>query len=206
MEETKQGLFIVVSAPSGAGKTSILREFRKMYPEVVFSVSHTTRPPRPGEVDGRDYHFVSDTTFRELIAQDEFAEWEENFGCLYGTSDRTMAGFLSEGRDVFLDIETRGARSIKGKYDGGVYVFILPTSLSELQRRLLGRGDHPSRITNRLTRAAAEIGESMWYDYVIINEHLPLAVDNLRAIYLAEKSRRERMIGKIEDILKVNKG
>ncbi|MDI6725806.1 MAG: guanylate kinase [Smithellaceae bacterium] len=206
MEETKQGLFIVVSAPSGAGKTSILGEFRKIYPEVMFSVSHTTRPPRPGEVDGRDYHFVSETTFRELIAQDEFAEWEENFGCLYGTSGRILASLLSEGRHVLLDIEPRGARSIKDKYDGGVYVFILPTSLSELQRRLLGRGDLPSRITNRLARAAAEIGESNWYDYVIINEHLPLAVDNLRAIYLAEKSRRERMSGKIEDILKVNKG
>lgn len=205
MEAIRPGLFIVVSAPSGAGKTSILREFRKIYPEVKFSVSHTTRPARPGEVDGRDYNFVSDRTFRELIEQGEFAEWEDNFGSLYGTSAKMMARFLQEGRDVLLDIEPRGARSVKGKYDGGVYVFILPPSLSELQGRLLGRGDHPSGIKRRLARARAEIGESSWYDYVIINEHLPLAVDNLRAIYLAEKSRRARMGGKIENILQVNK-
>ncbi len=188
------GLFIVISAPSGAGKTSIYREFLKIYQEVKFSISHTTRPPRPDEVDGRDYYFVSDEIFRQLIDQGEFIEWEENFGYLYGTSVRIVNAFLKEGRDVLLDIDTRGAKRVKNGMAGGIYVFVLPASSAQLENRLLARGDNPIQIKERLARAAAETAEAAWYDYVIINEHLPLAVDSLCAIYLAEKSRRDRII------------
>lgn len=196
-----QGLFIVISAPSGAGKTSIYREFLKIYPEVKFSISHTTRSPRPDEVDGRDYYFVSDKTFRELIDRGEFVEWEENFGYLYGTSGRILNDLLKEGRDVLLDIDTRGAKRVKDSMPGGVYVFVLPASHLELENRLLMRGDNPVLIKERVARAASEIAEATWYDYVIINEHLPLALDSLCAIYMAEKSRRDRMTRKIESIL-----
>ncbi len=197
-----QGIFIIISAPSGAGKTSIYREFLKIYPEVKFSISHTTRPPRPDEVDGRDYHFVSEQTFRELIDRGEFVEWEENFGYLYGTSGLIMNGFLNDGRDVLLDIDTRGAKRVKARLTGGIYVFVLPASQPELENRLRGRGDNPILIRQRVARAAAEIAEVAWYDYVIINEDLPLAVDNLCAIYVAEKSKRDRMTSNVEHFLR----
>jgi len=200
--EKAKGLFIVVSAPSGAGKTSILREVLSMCPNALFSVSYTTRPPRPGEEDGKDYHFVTEEIFRERITQGEFAEWEEYSGHLYGTSAKTMKSFLEQGLDLMLDIEPRGARVLKKNYPGGIFVFILPPTIDELKKRLSGRGfDSEKMMNERLNRALDEIREVAWYDYVIFNDRLESAIDQLRSIYVAEKNRRERVAEKIKEFV-----
>ena len=202
--EKTRGLFIVVSAPSGAGKTSIIREVLKMCPNVLFSVSYTTRPPRFGEENGKDYYFVTEKVFRESIARGEFVKWEEYSGYLYGTSAKTMEAFLNKGFDLILDIETRGASALKKNFPGGVFVFILPPSVNELKRRLEGRGfDNEQMVAERLNRALIEIREVTWYDYVILNERLESAIDQLKSIYVAEKARADRMAGKIKDFLSV---
>ncbi|MBI4632906.1 MAG: guanylate kinase [Deltaproteobacteria bacterium] len=197
-----EGLFIVVSAPSGTGKTSILKALMQNCPNIMFSVSYTTRPPRPGEVDGRDYHFISEQEFRERIAAGEFAEWVENYGQLYGTSGKTMRAFLEQGFDLMLDVEARGAQALKTNYPGGIFVFVLPPSLAELRKRLGGRGcESEEAMKRRLDKAVDEIREIGWYDYVIFNDRLEDAVDRLRSIYVAEKSRRERLTERIEGFL-----
>ena len=198
-----EGLYIVVSAPSGTGKTSILREVLKMCTNLLFSVSYTTRPRRPGEKDGKDYYFISEEAFKDKVARGEFTEWEENYGYLYGTSSKTMKELLDslqKGFDLVLDLDWRGAKKLKKNYPGGVFVFIVPPSRRELERRLRGRGaESKQNIDKRLAKALDEIKEIVWYDYLIFNEHLETAVDTLRSIYVAEKSRRERLGHKIKD-------
>ncbi len=197
------GLFIVVSAPSGAGKTSICKEVLKMSPNMRFSVSYTTRPPRPDEEDGKDYYFISDIEFRKRVAEGEFAEWAENYGYLYGTSRKTMKDFLEKGYDLILDVDSRGARELKKNYPGGIFVFVLPPSIDVLKERLEKRGSEKDDIMNtRLKKAMDEITEIVWYDYVVINDSLNSAIDNLKSIYVAEKSRRERLTGKIKGFMK----
>lgn len=197
-----EGLYIVVSAPSGAGKTSILRKVLKMCPNLLFSVSYTTRPRRPGEKDGKDYYFITEKAFKDKLDQGEFAEWEENYGHLYGTSLKTMKEFLQKGFDLVLDIDWRGAKKLKKNYPGGVFVFILPPSRRELERRLRGRGaESKQNIDKRLAKALDEIKEIIWYDYLVFNDHLATAIDTLRSIYVAEKSKRERSAYKIKEFL-----
>jgi guanylate kinase len=197
-----EGLYIVVSAPSGTGKTSILRGVLKMCPNLLFSVSYTTRPRRPGEKDGKDYYFISEEAFKDKLDRGEFAEWEENYGYLYGTSAKTMKEFLQKGFDLVLDLDWRGAKTLKKNYPGGVFVFILPPSTGELEKRLRGRGgESKQNIDKRLAKALDEIQEIIWYDYLIFNNHLETAVDTLRSIYVAEKSKRERLAHKIKDFL-----
>ena len=191
------GLLMVVSAPSGAGKTSICREFLQMFPDVRFSVSCTTRPPRPGEVDGRDYLFISKEEFRARIAREEFVEWVENYGELYGTAKKTMDAFLAQGRDLILDIEPRGAKAIREHYPNGVFIFILPPSLAELKSRLANRGESAAVVERRLRTSLDEVREALWYDYVVFNERLDEAVDRFRAVYIAEKCRRDRLQDRI---------
>jgi guanylate kinase len=193
---------MVMSAPSGTGKTSILREFLKKCPNVRFSVSYTTRPPRPGEEEGRDYCFITQEEFRKRIAQEEFVEWEEYSGYLYGTSAKTMKVFLDKGIDLMLDVETRGAGTLKKNYPGGVFVFVLPPSMDELKRRLCARGlDNERMMKERLDRALDEIREVHWYDYVIFNDRIKSAVEQLRSIYVAEKHRRDRVTDQIKEFL-----
>ncbi len=196
-----RGFFIVLSAASGTGKTSIRRMFLERCPEVQFSVSYTTRTPRPGEVDGQDYFFISEAEFRERIDRGEFAEWEENYGRSYGTSGKMMTEYMVQGRDMILDIETRGAKALKKNYSGGIYIFVLPPSLAELKARLQKRGESDAEIRKRLDRVREEIHEAYDYDYVIINESLPEAVECLQAIYRAEKSRAGRMGKRIQQVL-----
>ena len=169
---------------------------------MLFSVSYTTRPPRPGEEDGKDYCFVTEEAFRERIVQEEFAEWEEYSGYLYGTSAKTMKAFLEKGFDLMLDVEPRGAGTLKKHYPGGIFVFILPPSMDELKKRLDGRGfDNEEEMKERLDRALEEMREVAWYDYVIFNDRLESAIDQLRSIYVAEKNRRERVAEKTEEFL-----
>lgn len=188
---------MVVSAPSGTGKTSICRELLKMCPDIRFSVSSTTRPPRPGEKNGFDYFFISETAFREQIGKEAFAEWTQNYGHYYGTEKEVMQNLLGAGCDLLLDVEPRGAKVLKKNYPGGVFIFILPPTIQALNSRLNTRGEIPEVMQKRLDKAMDEIREIMWYDYVIINEDIQRAADGLRSIYVAEKSRRQRMMEKI---------
>jgi guanylate kinase len=188
---------MVVSAPSGAGKTSIGRGVLQLFPGIRFSVSCTTRLPRPGEVNGKDYHFISREEFEKRIAGGDFVEWVENYGQLYGTSKKTMDTFLAQGHDLLLDIEPRGAKAIREHYPHAVFIFILPPSIAELRSRLEKRGESAAVMESRLRMSLDEIREALCYDYIIFNERLPEAVDRFRAIYLAEKSRRERCAGRV---------
>jgi len=195
-----EGLYIVVSAPSGTGKTSILREVLRMCPNLLFSVSYTTRPRRPGEKDGKDYYFISEEAFKDKLDRGEFAEWEENYGYRYGTSSETIKEFLQKGFDLVLDIDWRGAKTLKKNYPGGVFIFVLPPSIGELERRLRGRGvESKQDVDKRLAKALDEIREIIWYDYFVFNDRLETAVDTLRSIYVAEKSKRERLAYKIKE-------
>jgi len=169
-----------------------------MFPRLRFSVSLTTRPRRPSEVDGEDYHFVSEAEFRERIRRGDLVEWAENYGKLYGTSREAMEEAL-RGNDLLLDVDTRGARALKKACPGGIFVFIVPPSIGELERRLRGRGSETEEtIRRRFDNALREIREIVWYDYIIVNDELDAAIDRLRAVYLAAACRRERMMEKIK--------
>jgi guanylate kinase len=197
-----KGLFIIVSAPSGTGKSSICQGLLQACPEIKFSVSYTSRPPRPNEVNGKDYYFISREEFQARIDQGEFVEWVENYGHLYGSSVKAMKGFLQDGQDILLDIEPRGARIIKQKFKGGVYVFVLPPSRSELLKRLEGRGCETDEvIQNRFDQAESELNEISWYDYVIFNKDLETAVNQLISIYVAQKCKRSRLQSEIKQFI-----
>ena len=196
------GLLMVVSAPSGAGKTSICREILRRFPKIRFSVSCTTRPPRLGEINGRDYEFISDAEFRERVVRGEFVEWVENYGYLYGTSKKTMEAFLSQGYDLILDIEPRGAKAIRENYPGGIFIFILPPTFADLKSRLSIRGESAAVMERRLKSSLDEIREALWYHYIIFNENLEEAVNRFQAVYIAEMSRRDRWTERIEAFLK----
>ena len=193
-----EGIFIAVTGPSGSGKTSVCKALLAMFPRLRFSVSLTTRPPRPSEVDGEDYHFVSEAEFRERIRRGDLIEWAEYYGHLYGTSREAMEEAL-KGHDLLLDVDTRGARALKKAWPGGLFVFIVPPSIGELERRLRARGSETEEtIRRRFDNAVREIREIVWYDYIIINDELDAAIDRLRAVYLAATCRRERMMEKIK--------
>ncbi|MEN6375482.1 MAG: guanylate kinase [Smithella sp.] len=198
-----KGTFIVVSAPSGAGKSSICRRLLQAHPEIRFSVSCTTRPPRPGEIDGQDYFFLSPEEFQKRIEQGDFAEWEENFGNLYGTSIKTMRDSLANGFTVLLDIEPRGAKVIKQKFRGGTFVFVLPPSRQELVKRLEDRGHETADVIQaRFAEAERELKEISWYDYVIFNDDLETAVNQLISIYIAQKCKKSNLKTKIKQFMK----
>ncbi len=196
------GLLMVVSAPSGAGKTSICREILRRFPKIRFSVSCTTRPPRLGEINGRDYEFISDEEFRERMVRGEFVEWVENYGYLYGTSKKAMEAFLSKGYDLILDIEPRGAKAIRENYPGGIFIFILPPTFADLKSRLSIRGESAAVMERRLKSSLDEIRQALWYHYIIFNENLEEAVNRFQAVYIAEMSRRDRWTERIEAFLK----
>jgi len=186
----RKGILYVISAPSGAGKSTLCRELLDIFPELRHSVSFTTRNPRPGEVDGRDYFFISREEFQRMVAEDGFAEWAEVHGNLYGTALKTLRHCREAGIDLLLDIDCQGAAQLKEKQVAGVNIFILPPSFKELRRRLEGRNsDSPETIETRIANAAAEIREAGWYDYIIVNDTFSRAVEELKAIVIAERHR-----------------
>jgi guanylate kinase len=200
----REGLTIILSAPSGAGKTSLCRELFKIFPDIKESVSYTTRLPRPGEVEGEAYHFVSQDAFAHMVEQDAFAEWAMVHGNMYGTALSTLEEARKNGVDLVLDIDCQGAKKLKEQFDGGVYVFILPPSMNELRRRLENRSsDAQEIIERRIIRAADEIREARWYDYIIINDDFEVACRELAAIVITHRRKTFRMmeqIGKLFDI------
>lgn len=200
----RAGIVFVVSAPSGAGKTSLCRAVTDSLDNIMHSVSYTTRAPRPGELDGRDYHFVTPARFRDMVAAGDFAEWAEVHGNMYGTSRRILDDMVSKGMDVILDIDTQGAKQIKERYGKAVFLFIMPPSMEILEERLRNRGsDNEAEIQKRMRRAYDEIRDYDMYDYVIVNRDFDRALSELRSVIVAERCRRSLVDPSwIEEILR----
>ncbi len=197
-------ILVIISSPSGAGKTTLTHRLLQEFPDLRFSVSHTTRKPRPNEVDGQDYHFVSEEAFRKLVDEGGFAEWAVVHGNLYGTSVSEIDRASAAGKaGLLFDVDYQGARQIKEKFPHAVGVFILPPSMEELRRRLDGRGsDDAKSRKRRFEKAREEIGHYPFFDYMIVNDDLQRALAELRGIVLAEGCRQWRAAAKAEALLK----
>jgi guanylate kinase len=189
-----RGNLFVISAPSGAGKSTLLKKLLAMTPNLAFSVSHTTREPRPGESDGREYHFVDRPTFEGMRADQAFIEWAEVHGNLYGTSRAAIEAQQAQGIDVFLDIDVQGARQLREfGHPGTIFLFIAPPSWEELERRLRGRGTDPEETVQlRLNNARNEMEDAGRYDYLVLNDRLDEAVAILRSVVIAERCKSRR--------------
>jgi guanylate kinase len=190
----RRGLRIVLSSPSGAGKSTISRMLLAADDEVTMSVSATTRPKRAGEIDDVDYHFVDDSEFERLVEADEFAEWAYVFDHRYGSPKEPIKEALKRGRDILFDIDWQGTQQLRGAFGTDlVRIFILPPSMDELERRLRARGtDSEEVVESRMRRAASEIGHWGEYDYVLINEDMDHCLAEVQAIIDAERLRRDR--------------
>ena len=187
------GHLYIVTAPSGAGKTTLVRLLLENDPGIRLSISYTTRSPRPGEQDGREYNFVDMATFRAMVGRDEFLEWAEVHGNCYGTSRPWIEAEMAAGRDVLLEIDWQGAQQVRKAFPEAIGVFILPPSLAELENRLTGRGtDSAEVIARRLAAAQDEMRHVVEFDYVIINDALQQALADLLAVVRASRLRLDR--------------
>lgn len=187
------GDLFVVSAPSGTGKTTLLKRLLASEPGLRFSISYTTRPPRPREVQGVDYFFVTHEVFQNLKEHGGLLEWVEQFGHFYGTSRDYVSQSLAEGFGVVFDIEVRGAKALKKSFPHATFIFVLPPSFAELEARLRGRGGmSPEELARRLAQGRQDVGEAHWYDYLVVNDDLETALRELRAIVLATRCRTSR--------------
>jgi guanylate kinase len=195
------GTLFILSAPSGAGKTSLAERLLAADRGVVRSVSHTTRAPRAGEVDGRDYHFVSAARFEQMTADGEFLEYATVHGNCYGTSQAWVASRLVEGRDVILVIDVQGAAQVRRLMPDTVGIFVLPPSLPALAERLTRRGDPPDVIAARVDAARGEIAHIAEFDYVIINEDLDCAAQDLTSIVRCQRLRLSRQLARRQDFI-----
>lgn len=192
-------MMFVISGPSGCGKSTLIRRAREKLPGVRFTVSHTTRPPRRGEVEGRDYYFISREKFERMRAADRFTEWAVVHGCYYGTSRKE----IERKGDIILDLDVQGARQVRKKFREAVFIFILPPLYRELKTRLEERRDtNRAEIRKRLGRAAEEIADYRRFDYLVVNKDLDAAAADLEAIIRAERCRRFRREKEIRPILK----
>lgn len=196
----RQGIFFVVSAPSGTGKTTLCQRVLGELTNIQFTISYTTRKPRVSEIHGKHYHFVDQATFDEMVRLDRFAEHANVYGNCYGTSKEELESNRAAGRDLLIEIDVQGARSLKAHYPEAVLVFVHPPSLDELKRRLTGRGtDDAAVIERRLGIAAQELATMPMYDYLIENRDLDEAVAELKAVITAERRRCERVLPLIAD-------
>jgi guanylate kinase len=190
----RRGLLFVVSAPSGAGKTTLCKELVALVPGLRHSVSYTTRKPRPGEMPGREYFYVNEHEFQDMIARNEFAEWAPVYGNLYGTPRAALTAMMDKGIDVLLEIDTQGALQIKKKFEDAVYIYIMPPSIEALRARLLQRaGDSPDEIQRRLQKARDELWSYREYYYIVRNDEMGQAIKELQAIVLAERIKTKRL-------------
>ncbi|MGE0464730.1 MAG: guanylate kinase [Vicinamibacterales bacterium] len=203
MSSRTRGLLFIVSAPSGAGKTTLAEHLVQILPNLRMSRSYTSRAARPGERDGIDYHFVTRAQFQEMIAADEFLEWADVFGNFYGTSAADTERLVAGGQDVVLTIDVQGARQVKQHGVDHTSIFVLPPSFEALERRLRGRSkDSEEQMQRRLSAARAEAASFVDYDYVVVNDQLEPTVVRLQEIIAAERSRTHRMRGIAEEIIK----
>jgi guanylate kinase len=192
MDGKKGGLVFVISAPSGAGKTTLVKRVMEHLPNLQFSISYTTRLPRSNEREGEDYHFVSPVIFQKMVERDEFLEWAEVLGNRYGTARGDVKNLESKGLDLILDIDTQGAKRVKERINEVVLIYVLPPSMKALRERLITRGlDSPEMIEFRLANAIKDIEEAHGYHYVIVNDKIEDGVEKLKAIIIAEQCRRD---------------
>jgi guanylate kinase len=201
--ETRRGSIIIISAPSGSGKSTLVKRLLASVPHLVFSVSHTTRPRRAGEKNGREYFFVTPARFKRMIAAKAFAEWADVFGNLYGTTWKQVRAAQAAGQDVLLDIDVQGHRQVRRRLSEAVSVFVLPPSYGELERRLrLRHLDAPEVITRRLNAAREEMLRWKEYDYLVVNDHLEHATQALTWVVKAAGFRRPVQQGRARMIQK----
>jgi len=197
-----RGSVFVISAPSGTGKSTLIKQVMADFPSLCFSVSYTTREPRAGEKHGQDYYFVSRETFQRMVRRDEFVEWAEVYGHLYGTAFKPLQAALEKGQDILLDIDVQGHQQVRGRLREAVSVLILPPSFPELARRLRDRhSDSPESIECRLQTAREEIDHWREYDYLVVNDQLTDAAQALKAIVRAARFRRLNQEQRVENII-----
>ena len=204
----RRGLLLILSSPSGAGKSTLTRRLMAWDPSLRFSVSATTRAPRPGEVDGREYYFRSRPEFEAMVAAGDMLEHAEVFGNFYGSPKAPVQAAMDDGRDTVFDIDWQGGQQIRGSSLGRevVSVFVLPPSIAELEARLQGRGqDSPAVIAARMAKSQDEISHWAEYDYVIVNSDLDVAFNDLVTVLQAERMRRDRQPGLAEFVRGLNK-
>ena len=198
-----KGLLFIVSAPSGAGKTTLVEQLADQTPRLTMSRSYTSRPAREGEIDGVDYNFVSRSAFEQMVGRGEFLEWAEVFGNLYGTRAADTERMLASGCDVVLVIDVQGARKVRQRGIESTTVFVMPPSFEVLEQRLRGRSKDPEEaIQRRLQVAREEVVSFAEYDFVVINDELTAAVERLCGIVIAERARLERMRAEAETIVR----
>jgi guanylate kinase len=197
-----RGNLFIVSAPSGAGKTSLVNALLSRNREIDLSVSYTSRAPRPGETDGKDYHFVSRETFLSMAKRGDFLESAEVYGNLYGTSQSWIAAEIAAGRDILLEIDWQGAAQVRSKFPDCIGIFILPPSLQALEARLKGRAqDSAEVIARRIGSAREDVAHVAEFDYVIINDKLDAALRQLEAVIVAAGLRRDRQLARQQDLI-----
>jgi guanylate kinase len=195
----QQGLLIVISGASGTGKGTVCKKLLADLPKVAYSISATTRTPRPGEVDGREYYFLSKEEFQTWIAEEKFLEYANVYGNFYGTPINKIEERLNRGEDIILEIDVQGALSVKKKCPEGIYIFLLPPSLEELKNRIEGRGtETPESLSRRLKNAVAEIKIGLQYDYVVVNDTIDNAAAQIKAILTAERCKVARNAEKFD--------
>ena len=193
----KRGLLIVISGASGTGKGTVCKKILAEMSNVFYSISATTRKPRQGEVDGREYYFLSVDEFKQWIADEKFLEYAEVYGNFYGTPLNKIEEQLNRGEDVLLEIDVQGALNVKKKCPDGVYIFLLPPSLEELKRRIEGRGSEtPESLSRRLKNAVAEIQIGREYDYAVVNDTIENAAAQIKSILVAERCKVTRNVDK----------
>lgn len=204
----RRGVLFVLSSPSGAGKTTISKKMLGVDPDIALSISATTRPPRPGEIDGRDYHFVDTEAFKKMAADGEFLEWAHVFGHRYGTPRARVEELLAAGKDVLFDIDWQGTQQVaQNARDDLVSVFILPPSTRALEERLKARAqDSAEVVAGRMAKAADEMSHWAEYDYIVVNHNIEESVTQVRAILTAERLRRQRQVGLPEFVKGLREG
>ncbi|WP_028572890.1 guanylate kinase [Desulfonatronum lacustre] len=199
---SRQGILMVISAPSGTGKSTLINRLRAEFPRLAFSVSYTTRAPRAGEQNGREYHFVDMETFIRLRDADELAEWAEVHGNFYGTSRPAVQAMLEQGLDVLFDIDVQGSRQLRQAFAQGAFIFLFPPSMRVLEQRLRGRGTETEEsLAKRLANARRELEQADFFDYWIVNNDLESAYRDLRSVYQAEGLRKSCNAGLVEQVL-----
>ena len=200
MVKNQEGLLVIISGPSGVGKGTICKEYFKQKEDAFLSVSATTRLPREGETDGKEYHFFTEEKFNQLVKEDYFLEWADFCGKRYGTPKQPVFDCISQGKDVVLEIEVQGAMQIRAKHPEGVYIFILPPSMEELRNRLEGRGTETKEVVERrLNTALSELKYANKYNYYVVNDTVEEAVSKINKIIEVEKLRSERCKLNIEE-------